>query len=674
MSGEHSPYFDLVPRTPGENLKWRIAIREAAIGNAELQAAIRQACEEDTLFFFGFALWVVEPRSDKPLTPFIPWPHQEAAILALEMSLKESRMDIENLIDVVMDKSRAQGGSYIALGTAVKHYNTDDRFAVALISRNMDCVDNSNDPDSLMYKIDFMMDLLPFWLRPTGFNPPSQDKQQRSFSGHSWRNPENYATMVGYSSTGDVGSGGRKTVDIFDEVAKFDSERPGMLQEALDSTAHTTNCRWLISTHKGDSGPYYDMIFNDAWTPEGEVFALGGSGVYRNNSGGIKIVLDWRDNISQNRLAYRYNGGHFMPERYEERKEVQEYIEQIKEDGRWRKLQRGGFVKEGRLRSKWYDNRCLQKGATPRSIAQELDRDPRSTVGKMFNPEVMDEMDRLHVKPPLWQGDATIQDGKLKLVKEFDGPLKLWFPIPIDGKPPRGRYAIGIDPASGLTGGETGNSVICGGNAITGEQVLEYTIQIPETRFAHISAAIGVWLYDALLIGEAQGQNGKRFYNALIGDTEYWNIWKRANVEIKGRANKNKVNSEQIGWVNNTPAHKRDLFEDMWIAMQDGEFVPRSAEMIAECRGWEEKPSKTPGKTDIIYHGTGHGDRAIAGGLCNKGMRELASKSLDKSRNKENDVDVPYWSMAGRQQRRQEEEGEIDDEMTGFRHKLRTRW
>ena len=920
---EPSPYFDLIPRDPVENLRWRVRLREAAIDNPVLQAALRQACEEDVLFFFGFALWLVEPRSDKPDLPFCiaegtlvvtgrgpipiefvtandlvwdgiswvsqggalcmgrkpvilaygvrltkdhkvytdhgwkmacegygrtgvwlpdgyrtrwglspedrtpckvalpvsmrkegcggrqpdaarqdyelrmsegqahsrkrekrkarsnllylerhaaavqqseqshvaslrgawdqglqtvaevrellegyggqaagidagpdqprwrlqaeqlslgdleatatqslvydlvncgvrqaftvlgndgglllvhncPWPHQEDAILAMEQAVHDSRANMETLIDLLADKSRAQGVSYISLGVPLKHYLFERRFSVSLISRNMGCVDNSTDPDSLMYKLDYMIDKLPFWLRPDGKNPPSDDKNQRLIAEHSWTNRENGSTMVGYAATGDVGSGGRKAVCLFDEVAKFDDQRPGMAQEAMDSTAHTTNLRLLVSTHKGDSGVYYDMVYGHTWTPISKIFPWGGSGVYSNGSGGIKIILDWRDNPSQNRLAYRYKNGSFIAERPEEAEAVRQYVDDIKKSGNWAKLLRKGFVKEGWMRSRWYDNRCLQQGATPRSIAQEIDRDPRGTVGKMFNTHVMDDMQANHVRPPVWQGDVLVHDGKLYLNEQPDGPLKLWFHPGLDEKnpvAPKGRYCLGNDPGSGIEGGESGVSAICGGDAATGEQVLEYSKQLPPSRMADLTVALAEWMDEALVIWEAQGPFGKRFYTRIVEEIGYGNVWKRPQVIERRVGHHVRINSEQYGWTNNKVADKRDLFEDFWTGMQDAEFFPRSEEMIAECRGWEEVPNKNPNKkgtTDVVYKGTGHGDRAIAGGLCWKAMKSIMAE-IEVAKPKEEEPDVSF-SMGGRLDARKKAEREREDDDFAYFH------
>ena len=101
--------------------------------------------------------------------------------------------------------------------------------------------------------------------------------------------------------------------------------------------------------------------------------------------------------------------------------------------------------------------------------------------------------------------------------------------------------------------------------------------------------------------------------------------------------------------------------------MQEGRFIPRSAEMIAECRGWEAMPDKDPlKKIKITYKGNGHGDKAIAGGMCWKAMKESARNTLDKPAKEVQDSER-NWSMQGRLERRQREASESEhDDMAGF--------
>lgn len=631
-------YFDLAPRTPLENAIWREKLLVASVKDKTVQGKLRQACLDDILFFFQFGAFLIEPRGKGKIIPFCLWPHQMPAILALAKSIEDGSVDMGNPIDVVFDKSRGQGATWICLYAILWLWLKEPMFAAGIISRSEEAVDKRNYPGSLFPKLDWAISMLPPWLKPKGF----QEKRDRNRGDHVWFNCENGAVIAGTACTAEAFSGDRLTVLFYDEAAKVGQDD---FQAAMDSTQHVTNVRWIVSTHYGDSGPFYEMVFGEGT--------------------GVKVVLDWKENPVQNRLLYCFRGGSAFAARDEEVQAVQRYVAEHRAE--LDRLKRRGFVKEGRLRSPWYDSKCLQKGATPRGIAQDLDRDPRSTIGKLFNIDVMDEMEKNCCQPPLWQGDAVLHEGEIRLVEAGDGNLKLWFKPGLQGEPPRAKYAVGSDSATGLTGPDCGNSALIAANAETGEQVLEYVVQIPETRFAHFAVAFCEWLYEALLIPESQGTSGRLFMNTVLKEIGYWNVYRREAEEKRSRKK-----TDQFGWVNNTPKHKRDLFEDTWIAMQDGDFTPRSFDLIAECRGWEE-----PEPNKIVYHGTGHGDRAIAAGLCRKGLKEVrgsAGTGVDKQ-NGHSEDDLIECSLAGRMARRQErEKRDEDDDFAGFRRVVTGRW
>ena len=620
------PFIGRVPKDPMENVRWRMRMRQLALHDRELQRALYDASMADILFFFNAFCWLQEPRLKDKVIPFVTWPHQDPAILVLDEVITESEKTLEDAIDVVADKSRAQGATYLCLGIILRRWLRDPLFAACLVSRHMEAVDDTS-MNSLIGKLDWMIGMLPYWMLPEGFNAT----RDRSYTKHAWVNVENEAFVSGSAATGDVFSGGRGTVVFFDEVAKF---TPSDAEDAMNSTQHVANCRWFVSTHKSDSGVYFDMVMEDTWTAVGGVFLRGGSGVYRNSSGGVKIVLDWRDNPTQSRLSYVFRNHIAVAVDPNEQVEVNGYVEEIRVNGSLDKLRRRGFIKEGRQRSPWYDRQSLRKGATPRGIAQELDRDPRGTVGKVFNVVVLDRMKTEKAKSPVWEGKPAIVDGALRLVPQEEGPLKLWFRPGLDDDPPHGRFVVGADISTGSGGPDAANSALIGGNCFTGEQVLEYTDSaISETHFARLAVAICKWLKGALLIWEASGPTGKRFGNEVLKELYYGNVWMRPREDVRSHEV-----TQKAGWVNSKTSDKVDLFDHLWVAMDDELFTPRSAEFLKECGGWEWDGEK------ITYKGAAHGDRAIAGGLCWKGMHDLTKGGVYKQA--ESTQTAPVGSIA----------------------------
>lgn len=598
-----------------------------AFSDRHVQECLRQLAFYDPLFWFQAFMWLQEPRRKHTVIPFCLWPHQTPIILGVEKAIDDALADMENPVDVAMTKARAQGGSYILCGVKVRRWLRDDGFAGAVISKNLDAADNPDDPDSLGSKIDFILSMLPTWMLPRGFS----FKKHRSISRHSWVNPETRGSIIAYPATGDVTRGGRKTFVGYDEPDAWDQNEA---QEAADSTQYVTNCRVFVSTESLDYGLFHNIVHGETSTRI--------------------LVLDWKDNPSQTRLLYRYAQGLYIAERLEDQAALNDYVEESKPQ--LEKLKRRGFFKDGRLRSPWYDAQCLRAAATPRSIAAELDRDPKGAVGRLFNMEVLDRMRKKHVKPPTWEGKVTIHTGEPRFERMEGGPLKLWFEPSLDGDGPGGSYCIGADISTGSDGDHAGNSCLVGCDVSSGEQILEYVDSaIAEARLAYLGISLCRWLNDALLIWEATGPTGKRFATAVVKEIDYPNVYYRDKEGVRDLAKQRKV-----GWVNTQPAHKADLFEDFWVAMDDGLFLPRSKELVDECGGWEWKDRR------VVYRGnTGHGDRSIAGGLCWKGCKDFRQTGLDKEDQKPKTIKYGTlaWHLQQEQLNRFSDDGEETDNL-----------
>ena len=246
--------------------------------------------------------------------------------------------------------------------------------------------------------------------------------------------------------------------------------------------------------------------------------------------------------------------------------------------------------------------------------------------------------------------------GNLKLIEQSGGKLKLWFVPGLEDKPPQAQYVVAADIATGSDSATSSNSVLSGANVATGEQVLEYVdAGIAPQRFAQLCCAIGEWLNRAFLMWEANGPTGGLFAKTVMTELFYPNVYKEE------RARQTAGSKSGAGWNNNQQQSKDDLFAAFWVGMDDGEYTPRSADMIKECRGWEWEKKK------IIYKGEAHGDRAIAGGLCWKGMLQMQSFGIDK---KKPTVQTTLRSdtMAGRlEMRRERQLAAQEDGMFGHR-------
>lgn len=580
-SGMDSLYYHLVPRDPVDNLRWRIRCRERALVDRRFQDALWQACMDDVLFFFGFALWVLEPRAKVKRRPFIPWKHQESVILAMDATITEA-METEHPVSLTLKKSRAQGGTYTYLGVQIRRALKEAGFTVGLVTRNEQSVDSRVDDSAVMFKVAWMLDLLPVWMLPDGY--------ERSMTEHVIRLP-NGSGWSGYAATGDVARGGRTSMFAFDEPGSEEFIVANRDFKILSSVSHVSNCIFLVSTFGVDSGVFYES----ATDPDNQ----------RVHN------LSWIDNPEHSKNIYTVKDGVPKAVRSEEQEAVEKYVSTHQRE--LKSIARRGHKIEGKLQSPWYNAHRLQPGATPRFIARELDQDPRGAVGKVFSAELLDRMKRQHCKPPVWQGTPVFDSETLKLqglLPREDGPLKLWFKPGIDNMPPLGPFTAGCDIASGGVGAYSSNSVLSALDDRTGEQMVEYTIKGLEPRpFARRAVGLCLWLRNALLGWEDSGVSGG-FAKEVMEVVYYGNVFFRDVAQLGSQKK-----SRKPGWPCRDP-DKADMFEQVALAMEIGQYIPRSEEMITECGEYEwdgdkiiHAPTKNTGATD-----KNHADRSIASG------------------------------------------------------------
>ena len=559
------PFYRLVPKDTIAQLRWRLYIRERAHHDLKFRDTVIRACREDILFFANTFCWVFEPRPTPRVLPLNSWRDQDDVIAWMD--------ECYGVREVGIEKSRGVGASWNAVLLFFHKWLFVDRAAMAMISRTEEAVDTRDDPDCLMWKLDFLYDNLPYWLQ--------QDSQgrkilERNYGTHKFLNRANGASIYGYAATGDVTTGGRKTAILLDEFAKF---KVGQDQAALDSTQHVTDCRYFVSTYKGSANCFFTMMTQP--------------------SSMLKIVVDWKDNPNRGAGLYTTNKGELeiLDEEYD-------YPENY------------DFVLDGKARSPWYDIECRRPGATPLSIAQELDRDPYGSVSKLFSKESYDKQ-RAHVTDPVWRGEVDWDRETLDFSwhDRSDGTMRLW--IPKSDLPDRGPYSIGCDIAAGTGGDFSSNSVIEVFDIPTGEQVLEYACNdIYPNDFAQLAIGVCRFLagkrdpYFAYLAWDANGSGGAQFYKEI-------KRWGWANLYLhRSTTNRRQARTQKPGyWQQDRGAA---ILMELHNAMLHEKVQLRSKIGLEETMQYEYD-----GSGDIVHRGAAisedpsvkgksHGDRAYA--------------------------------------------------------------
>lgn len=608
------------PKDPVLNVRWRIRCREQALKDQGFREAFWQACMDDPLFFFNAVLWAYEPRAKIKTVPFCLWPHQVPVIQAMDEAIDEA-LETQSPISLTVMKSRAQGATYAYLGTFIRRAIREPGFSAGLVTRNEELVDSRTDSSAVMWKLCWMLDRLPQWMLPEGY--------QRNSTEHTVALP-NGSLFSGFSATGDAARGGRTTVFAFDEPGSEEFVQGNRDYKILSSVSHVTNCIFLVSTFGTDSGAFYES----ATDPENKRV----------------VKLDWKENPEHSRNAYVLKDGEAKSVRPEESNAVREYI---KSHGRELKsIERRGHKMDGKVRSPWYDAHCLLPGGTPRFIARELDMDPRGAVGKLFDADLLDTVKRRDCRAPVWQGKPLFDPETLKLtglLSQANGPLKLWFKPGVDNSAPLGPFSVGCDIAMGSDGAYSSNSVASIIDDRTGEQVGEYTIMgMQSIVFARNVVGLCRWLRNAKLGWEDSGVSGP-FAKEVMETICYGNVYYREVAEIGSRRKTRKA-----GWRNGKDEDKADLFEKMALAMEEGSFIVRSEELIRECGEYEWEKGK------IIHRPTknldqsekAHGDRAIGAGVAWLVYSDYGrTDRIDTDRETGETPEVGSWLWRERQER-----------------------
>ena len=585
-----SPFNSHVPKDIVANLRWRRAVYQRVIDDPEYANVIREACAKDPLFFINGFGWTYDPRRQpSPKLPFILYPFQEGAILDIISAISDH--------DLLVEKSRDMGASWLCIAATEWCWQFRTGQSFLFVSRVEEYVDKAGNPKALMWKFDYLLDNLPSWLRPVGY-----DARVHRCKMHI-ENPENGSVVDGESTTGNVARGDRRTAILLDEFAAVDQG-----QRVLSSTRDATNCRLFNSTPAGTNSAFYEIRQTGIrklrlhWSSH----PVKSIGLYTTDDNGLLKVLD--------PIGY--------PAGYES-------------------------ILDSKLRSPWYDNEC-KRAASTQEIAQELDIDYLGSGYQYFNAVSINEAIRKYARPPILIGNLEYDETTAEPIRfreDQKGHLRLWFLLDKDGNPPKDHKSVlGSDVSAG-TGAS--NSCSVGWDFVTCEKMCEYVNpHIRPEAFSKQSIAIARWLGNAYMIWEANGP-GRQFGSRVL-ELGYGNIYLRKNDEsITGKV------SDIPGWAS-TRETKAVLMGSYRSAVEKGEAVNRSKEALEETLEYIFGPdgsivhSRAANKTDPSGAGSNHGDRAMADALAWKGITERASKP------KQDTPEIPIGCLAWRNQRRNE--------------------
>jgi hypothetical protein len=213
------------------------------------QAEEMARCAADPVHWFNTWVWTYNPKivgrrdpeTGEKLSPFLRfklWPKQVEFIHWIS-----ARMDAEE--QGLCEKSRDAGVSYLCVGFALHQWLYNPGFSATFGSRKVDYVDKKNNPNSLFHKMRIMLDRLPEWMLPEGFDRRKHDTKLMLF------NPANEAVITGEGGE-NMGRGGRSTLYVLDEAAHVDNA--DAIEAALTGN---TDCIIWVSSVNGTGNLFY---------------------------------------------------------------------------------------------------------------------------------------------------------------------------------------------------------------------------------------------------------------------------------------------------------------------------------------------------------------------------------------------------------------------------------
>lgn len=189
-------------------------------------------CKKDIVYFTNNFISTFDPRVEPSVLPMILFPIQEEFLREVDDCVMTKR-------DMICEKSRDMGVTWLCCIYMLHKWLFNDGFAGCIGSRKEELVDKADDPKCIFEKLRMALYSLPAWMMPKGFNRNKHDKHMNLI------NPQRGSTITG--EAGDqMGRGGRATVYFVDEAAFI--ERAEKVNAAL---SQNTNCRIYVSTPNG---------------------------------------------------------------------------------------------------------------------------------------------------------------------------------------------------------------------------------------------------------------------------------------------------------------------------------------------------------------------------------------------------------------------------------------
>lgn len=581
--------------------------------------------------------WTFQPKreqSEKKNIPFITWECQDEVIVEIV-----NRIRIGG--DLLIDKSREMGATWIVLGCFFYEWLFTPSTTLLCISRKQEYVDKKDNPDCLFWKLDYLLKNLPSWARP-----PVIDKVHRTHMH--LLNPFNGSVIDGESTNSDVGAGGRRQAVMCDEFARVEAPEAAWIAETLSDT---TPCRIFNSTPTSRGHPFGRIRFGG----KVDVFDLPWyrhpykrQGLYKTPDINIITILDidyYRNLCPEVFNRYKAN----VPIKYSEL-EKELLITTTKSEAKW-KLR---FIADGNCgdikplngyRSPWYDYETIDRDRSDRDIACNINMDYIGSGDVVFSQRILRNMLETYVFEPKISGEVIYQmrgDRITNIVFKQDygkRRLKWWGKLAGSRPEQNHNYIIGCDISLGTGASNSVASIFdCDLNMKVGSFVCPNT---SPTNFAEMVYAIGKWVGGStdmpFLIWEANGPG--QTFDRRIFQLDYYFVYATREEKTNMRTRK-----KTKGWYSNAD-NKLNLLSQYDAAMTAC-FNPQPSDMAFIN---PDKKALREAEDYIFYDGSrsgigpsgsqedegsakaAHGDRVIADALCNLARFDQKRAAVEKA-------------------------------------------
>lgn len=579
----------------------------------ELQQIFLAMCRQEMPILFKTCFWTFQPkRQFSPVkhVPFITWPVQDGAIRLLVDKIRNGG-------DILIDKSREMGATWIILGTMFGEWLLVPDSTLMIISRKEEYVWKRGNPDTLYWKLDYLWKYLPLWLQP-----------DIELSERHMENKDNGSVIDGESTNADVGAGGRRQAVMCDEFSRVKAADANTIQETLSDT---TPCRIFNSTPTGRGHPFGQLRFSGRV----DVYALPWwehpnkiAGWYESPEINRIIIYDLE--YYKNKYPGVFDsitaGEAFTYSEFEKQLLVTHPdLTDLKFIADGNDPANQDYFSPTGKRSPWYDFECSRR--SPRDKATNIDMDYVGSGDVVFPPLLLNRMLETYGKPPEVCGEVVydVSNNTVTGASFRQGygrqRLKLWCELRGNRPDQTHNYVIGCDVSLGSGNSNSVASIYdCNTNRKIGRWACPNTTP---THFCEMVVALAQWVggvSETLICWENNGPGAA--FTRRIQELDYPSLYR-----LKDEKSRRSRFKDAWGWHSSTDA-KLNLMMDYSFALsaafrpeqEEDAFVNPDIESVREAEDYVfyENGSLGPGGLEGAVGGEkiGHGDMVIADALC----------------------------------------------------------